>query len=69
MKIDNNLLLEFKDIMNNKGDLFTFTRIIKNQEYNFINGKLIIKNQEYNFINGKLIIKKKQKKSKLFKIN
>ena len=43
MKANNNIIFEFKDIMNNKGDLFTFTRIIKNQEYNFVNGKLIIK--------------------------
>ena len=40
LKFKDKILLTFKDIMNNKGDLNTFTRIIKdNQEYIFINGK------------------------------
>jgi hypothetical protein len=43
LKFNNLTLLTFKDIMNNKGDLSTFTRIIGNQKYIFINGELIIK--------------------------
>jgi hypothetical protein len=43
LKFNNITVLKFKDIMNNKSDLSTFTRIIENQEYIFINGELIIK--------------------------
>jgi DNA polymerase type B, organellar and viral len=43
VKNGNSVLLEFKDTVNNKGDLETFTRELKNQEYNFINGNLVTK--------------------------
>jgi hypothetical protein len=44
LKIKYITILKFKDVMNNKGDLTTFTRIINNnQEYRFINGQLLIK--------------------------
>lgn len=43
LKINDKILLKFKDIINDNNDLSTFTRIIKNQEYIFVNGKLKIK--------------------------
>lgn len=43
LKVNKITVLKFKDIMNNKSDLNTFTRIINNQEYIFINGELILK--------------------------
>jgi len=43
VKINENIILSFKDVMNDKEDLSTFTRTIKNQEYIFIQGELIVK--------------------------
>jgi len=43
VKIKNKTLISFTDSMQDAHDLSTFTRIIKNQEYFFVKGKLIVK--------------------------
>jgi len=48
LKSDDFILLSFKDTMNDKSDLSTFTRTIKRQEYIFEEGKLLLKKIEKN---------------------
>ena len=48
LKSDDFILLSFKDSMNDKSDLSTFTRTLKNQEYIFEEGKLLLKKIEKN---------------------
>ena len=43
LKLNDKIVLTFKDTMNHNSDLSCFTRVIKNQEYIFDNGKLLIK--------------------------
>jgi hypothetical protein len=43
VKIKDKVMLSFKDTMNHRSDLSSFTRVIKNQEYIFDNGKLLVK--------------------------
>jgi hypothetical protein len=43
IKLEDKVLLSWKDIMRAKFDLSTFERVIKNQEYVFVEGKLIVK--------------------------
>lgn len=43
LKLEDKILLSFKDIINDKSNLSTFTRIIKNHEYKFEEGQLLIK--------------------------
>lgn len=43
LKLNETILLSFKDVMNHKEDLSSFTRHLKNQEYVFIEGELVIK--------------------------
>jgi len=52
LNIKNQLVLEYKDYLNDVNNLETFTRYIKNQEYKFINGELIVKlvNRKTKFI-------------------
>ena len=55
LKNDDYIILSFKDTMNDKSDLSTFTRKLKRQEYIFDQGKLLIKKIEKNvkFLSGK----------------
>jgi ribosomal protein S19 len=46
LKLDDNILLSFKDYMLDKNDLTTFSRKLKTQEYLFEEGKLILKKIE-----------------------
>lgn len=46
MKLNTRLILSFKDILNNKYDLSTFTRELKNQSYVFQEGDLKLKKIE-----------------------
>jgi len=43
LKLNNKILLNFKDTMNDKSNLNTFTRTINNQEFIFEDGELLIK--------------------------
>jgi hypothetical protein len=43
LKLNDSILLSFKDVMNHREDLTTFTRIVKNQEYIFNEGELLVK--------------------------
>jgi hypothetical protein len=43
LKLNDKILLTFKDIMKDKSNLNTFTRTINNQEYIFENGELLVK--------------------------
>jgi hypothetical protein len=65
LKNDENLLFSFKDTMNDKSDLSTFTRNIKKQEYIFEQGKLLLKKNERNV---KFLSSKKKDKYLSYKI-
>jgi|SRR5882757_7001243 len=54
LKRDKEILLEFKDYLNDNHNLGTFTRFIRDNEYKFIDGKLIVKklNRKTKFIKG-----------------
>ncbi len=43
LKLEDNTLLSFKDILNDKSNLSTFTRIVNKNEYIFEEGKLLVK--------------------------
>lgn len=43
LKLNDKVLLTFKDTMNDKSNLSTFTRIVKNHKYIFEDGELILK--------------------------